>query len=360
MARNPELEALIAKAPDDPQNYLVYADWLIQQGDPLGELISVETKNEGNASPELEARAKALHDEHDATWLGELAEQEGVTLTWKRGFIHTAILGDDESAEIEHADLYRKLRAAPAAVMLRELTFAAFQDDDGEPTWDGGVEAMMEYGVPVSLQRLSFDRGSFWDISSTSLNTLEAVYERVPNLAALDIRLGHMNLGTIALPNLREFSVYTGGFGKENMQSVLAATWPKLEKLVLRFGNQEDYGGTCTAEDVLPLLTAKLPNVRHLALANSKFIDDMIPQLAASPLLKQLTSLDLSLGMMTDVGAQAIVTHADAFKHLKELDLHRNYISGDVAAAVSKVCASVNVERQEPAEDDYRYCQIGE
>src|SRR5438045_2635381 len=115
MARNPELEALIAKSPDDPSNYLVYADWLIQQSDPLGELISVETKAETKPSSELRDRAKALHDQHDATWLGELAGHDGFAATWRRGYLHDVTIGDDESADIEHADLYRKLRPLPAA-----------------------------------------------------------------------------------------------------------------------------------------------------------------------------------------------------------------------------------------------------
>jgi uncharacterized protein (TIGR02996 family) len=38
-ARNPELEALIEEDPADLSRYLIYADWLQQQGDPRGELI---------------------------------------------------------------------------------------------------------------------------------------------------------------------------------------------------------------------------------------------------------------------------------------------------------------------------------
>jgi len=363
MARNHELEALIAKSPDDAGNYNVYADWLIQQGDPRGELINAQLKHEtatGADTTALTDRIQELHAKHDAEWLGELATQQGFSVEWRRGFVDAVTFGDDDAAEIKFQDLYQKLRPLPVAQLFRSIRFAAFQADH-EPAWDGGVYAMVEHGVPASLRKVVFDRGDFWDISGTHLNTLEPLYPRVPDLEHLEIILGHMTLGTIDLPNLKHFEVWTGGFDADNMTSVVAANWPKLETLLLRFGGNEDYGGACTVEDVLPLLSStKLPNVRHLALANSAFIDALIPQLAKSPLLQQLTTLDLSLGEMTDEGANAIVTHAAAFKHLTHLNVHRNYLTADALAALQGVVANTDIGGQEDPAEDYRYCQIGE
>jgi len=42
LVRNAAMEKLIAKAPDNPEGYLVYADWLEQQGDPRGELVNLQ------------------------------------------------------------------------------------------------------------------------------------------------------------------------------------------------------------------------------------------------------------------------------------------------------------------------------
>lgn len=365
MARNLELEALIAKSPDDVGNYTVYADWLLQQGDPRGELINAQLKREADKSGSsglLDEQITALHRQHDATWLGPLATQaEGCSLTWRRGFLDEVTLGDDDSANVELGDLYAKLRPLPVAQLIRSLRFAAFAHDDGEPTWDSAVEAMVEYGVPASLRSLVFDRGDYWDISWTYLNTLEPLYPRVPDLEHLEIILGHMELGSIDLPKLRHFEVWTGGFTGDNMKSVLGARWPELETLLLRFGGSEDYGASCSLEDVLPLLASTtIPKVRHLALANSPFVDELIPHLAKSPLLRQVTTLDLSLGEMTDAGANAILAHGDAFKHLTKLDVHRNYLSGEACSALRGLIANTDVASQEDPEDDYRYCQIGE
>jgi uncharacterized protein (TIGR02996 family) len=361
MARNQELEALIAKNPDDVGNYSVYADWLIGQNDPRGELINTQLKRETNPNAtDVNDRIAALHEKHDAEWLGELATEKAVTVSWRRGFLDAVTIGNDDSAEINLGELYQKLRPLPVAQLIRELRFAAFSDDDGQPAWDSAVVAMTELGVSPNLRKLIFDRGDFWDISSTYLNQLDSVYPRVPNLEHLEIILGNMNLGKIDLPNLRHFEVWTGGFNTDNMQSVLDAKWPKLETLLLRFGDNEDYGANCTIDDVLPLLSSKnFSKVKHLALANSSFINDLIPHLAKSPLLEQLETLDLSLGIMTDEGANAIVEHAEAFKHLRKLDVHRNYLTSDACAALQRVVADTDVSAQE-TDDDYRYCQIGE
>ena len=360
-ARNAELEGQIAKNPD-AATYLVYADWLAEKGDPRGELITVSVELEKDpANGKLAERAKALHDAHDAEWLGEIAGNENIGLTWKYGFLDSARIGGagdyEDTPEVDLGELYAKLAPLPSAALLRDLTFGAFGDDDGEPTWH--TSWLVENGVAPSLRRLAFDKGGYWDISWTHLDDLQPVYPLVPNLETLYLKMGHMQLGEIELPNLRDFEVYTGGFHDENMASVIKANWPGLERLILRFGNQEDYGGNCELANVLPLFERKLPKLRHLGLGNAGFADELIEPLAKSALLKQLETLDLSLGMMTDAGAQLMAKHADAFKHLTSINLAENYLSGDGIGAVKNVLKSVEAPEQKTG-DDYRYCSIGE
>ena len=360
-ARNPALEAQIAKSPaSDPAAYLVYADWLAEQNDPRGELITVSVAlDKDPANTELAERAKALHAAHDEEWLGE-AKHEQIALTWKYGFIDSALLGGaggyDDTPDVKLGELYAKLAPLPSAALLRDLTFGAFGDDDGEPRWD--TAWLVDHGVAPSLRRLAFDKGGYWDISWTHLDPMPPVYPLVPNLETLYIKMGHMSFGQIELPSLRDFEVYTGGFSDENMESVIVARWPQLERLILRFGNSEDYGGTCELSHVLPLLASTgTPKLRHLGLANAAFTDDVIEPLAKSPLLRQLATLDLSLGMMTDAGAQALARHADAFAHLTSIDLGENYLSSDGIGAVKSALPAVSAAEQKTG---YRYCSIGE
>jgi len=364
MTSNPELEAEIARtSSDDTAPYLVYADWLIERGDPRGELIVAAIRKETD-------RERELHQAHDATWLGGLAGRDGVAVSWRNGFLFSATIGGKGkkgwgAVDLDHREVYGELRALPVASQLRQVTFDATAADDGMPDWWDAIHAIDQHGMPRSLRRLEFDKGVYWDISSTDLGALSKVYPHAAALESLYIRLGHMELGAIVLPALRDFEVVTGGFTKDNMQSVLAAQWPLLERLVLTFGDNEDYGAECQLADVLPLLDgSRIPNVRALGIANAPFLDDLIPELVRSPVLPRLTALDLSLGTMSDAGADAIAKHADAFKHLAKLDLHRNFISDAACARVRELLPQADLAKQEAADEYdgevYRYCKIGE
>ena len=70
-ARNPELEKAIVANPSDREAYTVLADWLQEQGDPRGELISLQLGYK-------DKQAKALIEKHADYFLGELAEHQTV------------------------------------------------------------------------------------------------------------------------------------------------------------------------------------------------------------------------------------------------------------------------------------------
>ena len=59
-ARNRELELAIAAAPDDPQAWSVYADWLQGQGDPWGERLSLGIAHASAKAAEKAKLKKAI------------------------------------------------------------------------------------------------------------------------------------------------------------------------------------------------------------------------------------------------------------------------------------------------------------
>jgi uncharacterized protein (TIGR02996 family) len=74
--RNDKLEEAIVADPDDPGPWGVYADWLLERGDPLGERI-VNGSNES------------------AAWLEGLAHEAAtgqLELVWAHGFVQKAVL----------------------------------------------------------------------------------------------------------------------------------------------------------------------------------------------------------------------------------------------------------------------------
>src|SRR5262249_42290216 len=69
----PEMLAAIYAAPDDLSVRDVYADWLIEHGDPRGELIALQrARSAGRSTPKTEQRERALLDEHGVRWAGRL------------------------------------------------------------------------------------------------------------------------------------------------------------------------------------------------------------------------------------------------------------------------------------------------
>jgi len=80
-------EALLAEvyaAPEDDAPRAVLADFLLEKGDPRGELIALQLRAD-KSKAEL-AREKALLAEHGKRWLGGLAEVWLVDVVFRRGF----------------------------------------------------------------------------------------------------------------------------------------------------------------------------------------------------------------------------------------------------------------------------------
>ena len=373
--RNPELEAAIQRAPDDREPYLLYADWLSERGDPRGELIALDVALEDREAlrredpflpRELERRRAHLYKEHGRAWCGALLETDDVDTYWRRGFIRGAFIGHDDSPEgTDGARLYAALRTLPAAVALRELTFAVPSPPaETEPCWEGCTRALAEHGVPPTFRSLAYRRG-YWDLSETRLGALEPLYAAVPWLEDLSIALGRMDLGRIELPALRSFAVTTGGLSRANIRSVCEARWPALERLDLCFGEEAAFGAECTLDDVLPLLEPRgLDRLHTLGIRNAPFVNELVPRIATSGVLRRLRELDLSMGTLGDEGAQSILEHAAAFRHLEVLDVSTSFLSDDavVRLRAELPCVKSTDQEREVGEDGVarRFCNIGE
>jgi uncharacterized protein (TIGR02996 family) len=367
VATNPDLEARILSNPADRDAYAVYGDWLSEQGDPRGELVAVQLKLAEAPTDELRSRETALLAEYASAWLGELAgldAKKDFAVTWRNGFVSTARIGppvaEYATSEIDFPGTLEKLVKLPGITFLRELVVGAKEYDDYPTTWSDSVEAIATHGVPPGLTRLEFNRGGYWDISSTELGDLSPAYPKLARLRELTIELGSMELGALDLPELRTLELVTGGLRKENLASIRTGTIGKLQSLLLCIGETGgDYGCTADISDLKWIFAAEgLTNVVHLGLANASFADEIAAALPGSKILAQVTTLDLSRGTMTDEGARHILEHAGAFAHLERLNLSRNFFSSDVVAALAKLPNVLVGDNQ--TDDDYRYVAIGE
>jgi hypothetical protein len=170
-----------------------------------------------------------------------------------------------------------------------------------------------------------------------------------------------LTFGALKHKTLRSFAVESGGLAEELLREVTDAALPNLEHLELWLGTEE-YGGIARTEPLGPLLSGKLfPKLRSLGLRNCAIADDVARAVAASPLVERLEFLDLSLGNLGDVGAEALLG-CEAVRKLKKLDLHHHYISPPLMEQLKELPCEVDVSEanEADADDDDRYIVVSE
>jgi uncharacterized protein (TIGR02996 family) len=362
---NPELEKAIEADPDDEAAYLVYADWLQAQGDPRGELIALQA-----AGKDTKKKVAAfLTGIEDMAKTHDRDKKPG--FTWRWGFIqklrvaHDYFSHDDEAGQkYVLAEALARALAHPSLRFLTELE-VGLNRPDGESVYQDVVDVLAKKG-PTTLRALhlaDFEYPHGIEMSWTHLGKLGKLWPRFPQLRELIVQGGDFELGAIKLPELRSASFRTGGLKKKSLAAITDAEWPKIEELEIWFG-EDEYGSDIQVKHVAPLLAAKLPALRSLGLMNAPFTNELVAMVAGSKLLKQLTSLDLSMGTMSDEGAAELVAHRAAFAHLEELDVSDNFLSRKAIKSLSGVAKKVVAKEQREADeyDDeiHRYVSVGE
>ncbi len=373
--RNPELEAHLAAHPDDTGALLVYADWLQARGDPRGELIVVQLQRAGAPDDAaLRAREAELLRRHRTAWLGELAElrPRDLDVTWRHGFVHGVRIGPPlethETTELDVGTVLGRVLRLPRVEMVRELAIGAIERNGYPTTWTPAIAGLAAHGVPPNVAALSIRCGGYWDLSHTALGDLSPAYPRLAGVRALTIEMGALELGEIALPELRSLEIITTGLSRDNLRSMRAARWPRLEAMWLSFGDtrredvvdeQGEAGSNVEPGDLAWILAGEnLAGVRRLGLASASFTDELARGLAGSRILAQLEMLDLSLGTLSDAGAHAILSRAAAFRHLRRLDLSHAYLSDGVRDALAALGPEVVLDHPQSPDDDFRHPAI--
>jgi uncharacterized protein (TIGR02996 family) len=360
---NPALESAILANPEDADAYMVYADWLQGQGDPRGELIALQAAGDPGAPKFLEEHADAFlgplvdHQFCYDTFRGEARP----AFTWKHGFIRSVRLAHNQYAVKWDGKLathvLEPLLAHPSGKFITELVLNE-NDDPSEDTLDDLFAVIAKHGMPA-LRKLRIGDDTS-QISWYRVGNLGPIWKALPNLTRLDIEAGEFALGTIDAPQLVHAVFRTGGLSKPAMKSIAAARWPNLERLEVYYGDPA-YGCDCTPKDVSPLLDrADLPKLTYLGVKNAEWQNELVPWLARSPLVKQLETLDISLGILTDDAIADFETHADAFRHLV-LDVRDTYLSTAAAERLRKIPKQLRADGlREDDDPECRYVCVGE
>jgi len=371
-ARNPDLEKAIAANPSDRDAYAVFADWLMEQGDPRGELISLQLGNK-------EKQAQKLIEKHADYFLGPLVEHQKVhdegynnsrshlrtpaqeaewqktqkqAFLWRNGFIHRVRLSHDSYSDSEWkgntVDVLDQVLRHPSGRYVVEFAFQSNGDPNENDLQD--LIDLLGKKAPPTTRKITFG-DNVDQISWHHTGDLGKLWKGVPNLRVLEIESGEFDVGKMVAPALERAIFLTGGLSKACGKHIAAAAMPKIKHLEIYYGS-DNYGGHCSVKEVRPLLDrGDLKHLEYLGLKNSMFADDIAKALPGAKVLKTLKTLDLSLGMMTDAGAAALAAAKDSLAHLECLDVHRNFLSKKGVAAIKGICKKVISSEQETADD---------
>jgi hypothetical protein len=360
--RNLELEAALDS--DDPAAFAVLADWLAERDHPRGALIALQLRAESDHALEP-AVAKHIAD-HAITLLGELAMSDVLraepAFAWKRGFIDAARLTiADAASQSPHtlAALLQLLLAHGSARRLRELRLGLNGSNDA-----GLAELVEILGAKrPALRKLvvgEFTREQS-ELSWFVVGSIAPVWQ-LPELRELVVRGAEIELGTIEHAKLERLVIEAGGLPRAAARALAAAQLPSLRHLDISCGDRA-YGTTAELDDVRRLLErSDFPALVHLGLKNTTMSDAICALLPSSPLAAQLTSLDLSLGTLTSVGARALIANKQAFRNLASIDISATYVdaAANVALGSAFPRAVVSLDmRRDPGPGD-RYVSINE
>ncbi|MFJ8787735.1 STM4015 family protein [Streptomyces sp. NPDC102462] len=217
--------------------------------------------------------------------------------------------------------------------------------------------------------------GEECEISWLRLTDVTPVLERFPLLEELGVRGGGshglgeepLSLRPVRHGALRVLRFESGGLPGEVVRAVGACELPALERLELWLGVSR-YGGDATVADLAPILDqGRFGALRHLGLQDSELQDEIAAALASAPVVAQLESLSLSMGTLTDTGAEALL-RGQPLTHLSRLDLHHHFLSESMAERIRTAFGSAGTEvdlsdRQEPhrwRDEEWRYVAVSE
>ena len=309
----------IRLAPGDDGPRQVYADWLMEQGDPRGEFIAVqcELTRPDLDQPrrlELEARQVSLWSQYGATWLGPLAA-DAVTASFERGFLDAVTVLDVDSLEAAQATL--------ANEPVRALVFSSRRRVD--------VARVLAWPWLATVRSLEFRsmKGALVPLGREGLATLAST-RKLRGLTSLGFTgqvLGDEGAAQLAasdaFPSLTGFSLTSDALTSTGVEALTKARWfAGLSRLSLSDNELGPDGAELLAH-------VRFKRLTRLSLSSNRIGNDGAIMLARSPHLASLESLWLASNRINQTGAEALVS-------AKTLDRARLVLDGNPIGARHK------------------------
>jgi hypothetical protein len=356
---DPKLEAMLADHPGDAGSWQVYADSLLEAGEPWGEVIVGA------------CTGKRVKKQQDAAEAELLRGIDNSSLTWRFGTIAVLWLNPEKRPAATKGDsamvrALRRVLAHPAGRLVRVLMLGVPPSRDigwdVDYSFDSIIPVIVKAGPLPLLHTIDMSQhaGHMPQDCRRRIGDLRKLWAAAPRLRELCLLgdLGHggvpIALGAIKAPYLETFEFQSIGLDGSVPIDLGKAALPALQHAELLFGSPK-YGNTCSVRALGKILAGKgLPKLTYLGLKNSEWERELIAAVARSAILPRLHTLDLGMGILHTEGAEALLAHAAKFRHLEKLDLDDNYLTGEHARAIKKAipCAHLGSQREPPDDDD--------
>jgi predicted DNA-binding WGR domain protein len=273
---------------------------------------------------------------------------------------------DSEDGEPDFTERLQKFLASDTATGTEGLVIGSYDLEGGTSEYAFGKELVKNKARLPNLKALFLGDivQEECEISWIHQDDVSPILAAFPQLEMFRVR-GATNLqfSKADHKNLRALGVESGGLPAKVVGQICRAKLPNLEHLELWLGTP-NYGGDCRVNDLQPILKGKaFPKLKYLGLRNSEIADDIAAVIVKSPIIDQLETLDLSLGNLSDEGANALLQLASK-KNLKRLDLHHHYISKPMQKKLKELPFPVDLldAKTVDEEDEWsgRFVAIGE
>lgn len=302
-------------------------------------------------------------DDHLTEWFGQKVEEYKPGAGYGLSIPRFGYSYDDEDAfspEIVTAYL-----ADPRAATIKALVFG-MPGESGE-SFSTVIGILVDHAAKLPALRGIFlgdivqeENEMSW-IEQGDIGLILAAF---PKLEELRVRgQSSLELSPCTNESLKRLIIETGGMPTAVLHNLARCSFPNLEHLELWLGD-DGYGWDGDVDDVLPAIEPALyPKLKSLGIRNSMIADELAPAVANAPILGQLEELDLSLGTMTDAGAEALIA-SEKVRRLKSLNLHRNYLTDATIARLKGLGPNVDIGGQEQPDDwdgePHYYVAVGE
>ncbi|MFT5527418.1 MAG: hypothetical protein ACI9HK_005400 [Pirellulaceae bacterium] len=304
----------IIKDPDNDDPRLIYADYLEETGDPLGELIRIQcdlakmTGDDRNYAV-LEKRQFALLKKHKSRWLGAIAEMTRIAKIY-RGFVRDIVLGARQFIA-HHRTLFQ---LAP----IRNATVVKVSS-----------KSFKEFAECESLARLDSLKLSDVPLETAEFRKLfESPY--LTRLKRFSVGVYGTNVGIYHVigksrlaEEVCELELSGNAMQSEGMVALLQESrFRQLETLSCDRNGIDNVGMVAIAN------TRCLTTLRTLHIGRSLIGPDGMAALANSANVTGLRTLTLNENYIQDSGLVDLFSSRN-FGHLSSLGVARNHLTDD-------------------------------